>query len=119
MPLFNDTILAFKYGPIIKSVYSKYKNYRYSEISEGVEDIYCSKSRRLPSKSRILFAENGVKKAYSIDETLKKYGRLSANRLVSITHRANTPWTLSGAGKEKNRVIEDDIIRKYHINEMI
>ena len=56
--LFTDKIYAYKYGPVIKNVYKKYKAYGYSEIDE--EDIDSTGIYEMPSRSRILFAEDGI-----------------------------------------------------------
>ena len=57
----------------------------------------------MPSRSRILFAKRWDKKIKSIDNTIKKYGNLSAGELVDVTHKKNTPWDLSG---EENLLIK-------------
>ena len=68
----------------------------------------------MPSRSRILFAKDGIKKIKSIDNTIKKYGNLSAGELVDVTHKKNTPWDLSGRGKFTDKIITNKIIKKYH-----
>ena len=74
----------------------------------------------MPSKSRILFAEDGTEKIISIEKTLNKYGNLSASELVELTHRENTPWDRTYKGTFfLNPVIENDIIKAYHKFEQI
>ena len=74
----------------------------------------------MPAKSRILFAEDGLEKIQSIEETLKKYGLLTANELVDVTHRKDTPWDKTPKKNWPLKVqIEDEIIKKYHKNEFI
>lgn len=53
------------------------------------------------------------------DDTLEKYGFLSAGDLVDLTHKRNTPWFLSGKGNISNKKIENDTIKKFHCNECI
>lgn len=117
--LYMDEIYAYKYGPVVKSVYDKYKRYGYREIEQDDEDIDATNIYEMPSRSRILFAEDGISKIKSIDETIEKYGEFSAIELVEITHRNNTPWDISGKGAFRNEIIENDIIKKYHCNETI
>lgn len=111
--LYDDCIYAYKYGPIVKSVYEKYKGYGYKEI-EKEEEIDTTDIYEMPSRSRILFAKDGIKKIKSIDNTIKKYGNLSAGELVDVTHKKNTPWDLSGRGKFTDKIITNEIIKKYH-----
>ena len=118
--LYQDKIFAFKYGPVVESVYNKYKKYGYKEIEQDEKEILkTTASLELPSKSRILFAEDGIEKIASIDSTLKKYGSFSASKLVELTHRDFTPWSLAEKGTVSYKVIEDNIIKKYHSNEEI
>ncbi len=49
----------------------------------------------LPWEMRILFSEKGIEKVHDINETLGKYGELSAWKLVEITHKEDTPWAYS------------------------
>ena len=93
--LFTDKIYAFKYGPVVETVYRKYKKYGYKPIQEETSNIDSKNIFEMPSKSRILFAEDGTEKIISIEKTLKKYGKLSASELVEITHRKDSPWSKS------------------------
>lgn len=117
--LYKGKIYAYKYGPVVESVYAKYKRYGYKEIEQEDEKISREASLEMPSRSRILFAEDAIEKIKSIDETIEKYGKLSAGELVALTHKKDTPWYLSGEGKIKGREIYNDIIKKYHANETI
>lgn len=67
--LYKDDIYAYKYGPVVKSVYNRYKGYGYKEIEN--QDIDSTGISEMPSRSRILFAQSGLEKIKSIDETLK------------------------------------------------
>lgn len=117
-PLFLDEIFAYKYGPVVKSVYDVYKKYGYESI-EKEKDINVTSILEMPSKSRILFAEDGLTKVKSIEKTLNIYGELSASKLVDITHKESTPWTMTGKGMLFNKIISEDIILKYHVNESV
>lgn len=117
--LFTDPIYAFRYGPVVDTVYKKYKKYGYKPIEEEKEPIDTTVSE-MPAKSRILFAEDGTEKIISIEGTLKKYGQLTARQLVDLTHRANTPWTMT----QKSTwifysEIKSNIIKEYHKFEMV
>lgn len=116
--LFKDRIYAFKYGPVVDSVYKKYKKCGSLEINEDNEIIEKQEELRLPSESRILFAEDGVKKVFSINETLKKYGDLSASKLVKITHTKDSPWDKAYRKNNYDELL-DKIIIENHKNEKI
>ena len=118
--LFTDKIFAYKYGPVVDTVYSNYKKYGYKPIEKERKNIDNNGVLEMPAKSRILFAEDGLEKIQSIEETLKKYGLLTANELVDVTHSKDTPWDKTPKKNWPLKVqIEDEIIKKYHKNEFI
>ena len=113
--LFIDKIYAYKLGPVIESVYEKYKKSG-MEFLEVEDDtfMYDETTKKLPIRSRILSSEDGLKKLISIDKTLDKYAKYSASELVRITHQTKTPWSMAGAGNMSYRTIGDALISKYH-----
>lgn len=118
--LFLDPIYAFKYGPVVDSVYAECKKYGYQSIEKEKKDIQGKSISEMPSKSRILFAKNGSQKLSSIDKTLEKYGKLSAKELVDITHKDNSPWSRTERKRWKARVIiTDEKIKEYHKYEVL
>ncbi len=118
--LFTDKIYAFKYGPVVDTVYKRYKEYGYKPIEQETEDIDNKNIFEMPAKSRIIFAEDGTEKILSIDKTLRKYGSLSASQLVDLTHKEKTPWSKTFKGTEEvYSSIDPDIIKQYHIHEKI
>ena len=117
--LYKDEIYAYRYGPVVDSVYERYKGSGNQEIEQEDESIDATGIKEMPSRSRILFAEDGIEKIKCIDETLEKYGDFTANELVDLTHREQTPWDIAGRGKKQYFIIKNDIIKKYHCNECI
>ena len=119
--LFVDKIYAFKHGPVIESVYERYKSSgtRYVNSFEFGIDKEAKTNVEMPAaKSRILFASDGIQKLCSIDETLKIYGSCKAGTLVSITHRKNSPWSHVDS-TIPYAIISDDLIKNYHSYESL
>ncbi len=117
--LFNDYIYAYKYGPVVRSVYDRYKRNGNKEIEQDDENIDTTGLCEMPSRSRIIFAEDGIRKIKSIDETIQKYGKYSAEELVNLTHRKLTPWDISGRGQYVDKKIENEVIKEYHCRETV
>lgn len=110
-PLFSDEICAFSKGPIGYDAYQVFKNYsQYSIINKSVSID--------SAQSRILSADDGVKKIKSIDSTLEKYKNFNADDLVNITHRNDSPWSKCYKQGEKYTSIPNQIIKKFHKNEL-
>lgn len=100
-PLFNEAIKAWKYGPVVESIYRKYHPSGRNIITECSPDFNIS--------------------GFSADEiqllldVYNKYRSLSTSRLVEKSHEANTPWAKSYVDGE-NRVIGIPLIKEYFDN---
>lgn len=115
--LFEDKIYAFRYGPVIKSVYEQYKGMKGIEEGMAVDEKWDEDYAKMPARSRILFAEDGIEKIAHINITLEKYSCLSATELVNITHVAGGPW--DSVEKDGSYVeIPDSIILEKHFKEV-
>lgn len=114
--LFEDTIYAFKYGPVVKSVYDEYKGTKNIDETFSKDHHLAKEYAVMPARSRILFAEDGVSKICSIDATLKKCCKLSVSDLVRITHAPDGPWD-SVDNKDRYCEIPDDVILDKHCKE--
>ena len=76
--LFDDRIEAWKYGPVIPSLYQKIKAYRNSEIDALIPDV---------TPAEFNYDENRV-----IDYVIKAYENFDGVDLSRITHAKGTPW---------------------------
>ena len=120
--LFEDKIYAYKLGPVVKSVYSKYKKKKTMLFIEQEDDKTIVDEKRLfmPLRSRIMAAKDGSKKLFSIEDTLKKYGSMNDYDLVKLTHSKESPWREArGFSGFNPKLISDEIIYSYHKNEII
>lgn len=113
--LFVDNIYAFKFGPVVETVYEKYKQFGNEELDD-TNLVSNNNIMEMPTVSRILFARMGLKKMLYIDKTIEKYGKYTASQLVEITHKKDTPWDKTFIG-ENYTPIDDKTILKYHKNE--
>lgn len=94
-PLFSDRMEAWEYGPVVPSVYRKYR-------SNGSNPIISEEDRS------------------SLDEVDKEilrqiwstFGGYSASRLVDIAH-AHAPW--KNAYQTTSKVISNKSLREYYV----
>ena len=106
--LFEDKVYAYRYGPVVESVYENYKHSK-SVLGAGIKDYIL--------QSRILVLEDGMERLNSINNTIAKYSNCSAWDLVSITHAQGGPWSVKDYRKE-NQIIDDElIVEKHHVEE--
>lgn len=125
--LFEDKIFAFDYGPVVESIYRQYS--QESKDSPGSvikhsgkpldddEVIQFGKQYKMPYRSRIIFAEDGLKKIESIDATLASLKDVSTAELVERTHRDGSPWSHTKPRKYHTE-ISDSSITAYHSIEL-
>lgn len=117
--LFEDQIYAFELGPVVESVREKFKGSRnIDNENEDKKEIERKSSLKMPIRSRILFAEAGIRKLQSIDQTIEKYGDFTASKLVDLTHRTGTPWESIYDGTSF-QCISDDLIQEKHYLEVV
>ena len=100
--LFDDEIISWDYGPVVRVVYDEYKG-QCSIVNDLID-------KELPAE--LISNYENINKNQQIAEVLnlvqKNLGHLSAKSLMKKTH-SERPW-LSTA---RNNVICDDLIRQY------
>lgn len=116
--LFEDRIYAFTHGPVIESVYETFKrsgNQYVQPLEFGVDSDVQVGVKELPAKSRILFAEDGAEKLFSIDNTIQTYGHYSPYDLVDLTHRPGSPWDHVDSTKAYPTISDELILAHHHV----
>jgi uncharacterized phage-associated protein len=109
-PLFPERIEAWKYGPVIPSIYHAFKYYYNNQITNLYTDVF--DDTPMPEDSDVISFLN---KIWDV------YGRYDGLQLSSLTHQKNTPWDIAwnGGGNKKNSVsIDNEIIKKHYMEKM-
>lgn len=100
-PLIREHVQAWKYGPVIPSLYHAIKHYGKSpikELLEGADDF-----EKLDDKEKKI-----------LDETLRIYGKFDGVQLSSLTHQRGTPWSKVWKGNFFED-IPNDMIKEYYL----
>lgn len=98
-PLFDEEILAWKFGPVVKSVYEEFRKF-------GNSPIELSENQKAPAFNDHLV--NFLESIWGI------YGKFSAYELVNITH-AHKPWRLIfDQASDGNAIIPKELIQSYY-----
>lgn len=98
-PLVNESIEAWQYGPVIPSVYHRYKRFG----SRFIDDI-----------PAVLPLDFDSSEANTIDQVFEGYGNRSGVSLSSLTHEPGTPWSITVAQSGIGAVISNDLIEDYY-----
>ncbi|NLJ65319.1 MAG: SocA family protein [Christensenellaceae bacterium] len=93
-PLFEDDMLCWKYGPVVRTVYDKYKD----RGKTGIENNYAF-DRSVLSKDEFEL----------LLDVLMAYDGKATSALVDISHGLDTPWSNTGAGE----VITKEALKSY------
>ena len=99
-PLFEDEIIAWQLGPVVLSVYEKYK--------------FNGKNAIPPSEQHLDFDRLFTpEEAATIADAILEYGKYSASYLVNRTHAPGTPWCETWDETTKGLRITKNMLRDF------
>lgn len=107
-PLITEPVQAWKYGPVIRSLYDDMKKYGSGAISE-----------LLPTAPFpwVRSAEVGPDVAPLLDSVWNSYARFSGVQLSAMTHLPGTPWHKAwtqGGHASRCAIIDDAVIQQHY-----
>lgn len=112
-PLFAERVEAWKYGPVVQSLYDQLKQYGSEEIAQNIE-------RPAVDWFRPAIVSEEDKSGWEVvDAVWKTYGHLDAPALVALTHRENLPegypwyhaWVINNGQYRPNTDINEDVMK--------
>ena len=95
-PLFIEDVRAWQYGPVVPSIYIKFKEFASSPVTIEPEQV-----------------ELDLESLKIVDSVIEKFGDLSAWQLVKLTHREGSPWFQVWT-KERFSIISDETIKSHY-----
>jgi uncharacterized phage-associated protein len=110
--LIDEAVFAWKYGPVIKKIYSTFKRYKNSNIDEiyNLSDTSGSAVSEYPMP-------NGEVLEF-LDNIWSSYGNFDGITLSKITHIEGSPWYTiyyERGGKDKqDAIIPNNLIKEYY-----
>ena len=104
-----DRIEAWKYGPVIPSVYHSFKHNKDKPITEPA---VISRWEGLDVKFEIPMLQNDDDKEL-VELIWNRYSQLSDRDIVKLTHEPGTPWSMVYVEGE-NRLIPDERTKDYY-----
>ncbi len=110
--LLDEVVYAWKYGPVIDSVYQEFRHYRNSQITELYKGAPGSNGYPMPDEKIKPF----------LDAIWNAYGKYDGIALSSMTHQPNTPWDIvwnkNGGHSRKYAIIPNDLIKSHYIEKI-
>ncbi|MCW0398729.1 Antitoxin SocA [Xanthomonas sacchari] len=108
-PLIAEQVQAWKYGPVIKSLYDRLKQFG----SGAVQGLVASGPFSWQVDSRVDPNTSSL-----LDAVWKSYAGFSGVQLSAMTHMDNTPWSIAwhqqGGRKMYYAPIDDALIRDHY-----
>lgn len=95
-PLIIEDVFAWKYGPVVPSLYFRFKEFGSGVIAASYDEV------ELDLESEAL-----------ISDVVSKLGQLSGSQLVELTHREGSPWEKVWDGT-RQKVIPDAVICEHY-----
>ncbi len=96
--LIIEPVEAWKYGPVIHSLYKEVKSFGSQQVS-NIDDKYS-------------FTPDEEQKSIMI-QTYENYHNLAASQMIDLTHKDGTPWEQVYSG-ELYEEIDNEIIKEYY-----
>lgn len=106
-----DKVEAWKYGPVIPSVYHSFKQYKAMPITEKTVVMEWDEKKGEPRFTTPVLTDKGSREVVSI--VWKRYKACSDSELVTITHKKGTPWDVCFI-KDENVEIPDLLTEDYY-----
>lgn len=106
-----DKVEAWKYGPVIPSVYHSFKQFKANPITEKTVVMNWNEGSCAPEFHTPELKDSDSKKIVKM--VWDRYKGYSDSRMVSITHQEGTPWDrcyVEGC----NEVIPDEITEMFY-----
>lgn len=95
-PFFEDDFEAWRFGPVVPTVYSAFAKYANLEIPKQENEL----EQLQPTQAK------------AIVQTIGKYGKKSARELVDISHQ-QSPWKIAYELYGSGTIIPKENIRSY------
>lgn len=105
-PLLSETVEAWKYGPVIRSLYHRLKEYGGGPVTSPISTPFFHSEVEIDSDTKGL-----------LDAVFKAYQKVTALQLSTWTHQKGTPWWEiwedNGGKYRKSAPIPNETIKAY------
>lgn len=98
VPLIRESVEAWQYGPVVRSVYDATRSFR----SSPVTNVFAPPESFSPEEISVM------------RDVARIYGRADAIALSKATHQPGTPWSVTWSTHGKNAVISNDMIEGFY-----
>jgi uncharacterized phage-associated protein len=110
-PLIAETVEAWRFGPVVPSIYHEFKHFRSGAIGSKATSLNFENFKMFEP----LVPLDDKKTADFLERVWQVYGGFSAIDLSNMTHAQGSPWqrAWSQGGNGRSIPIDDNLIRDY------
>jgi len=112
-PLLPESVEAWKYGPVVPSIYHLFKKYGNEQITQMEMDYACMTYPEVTNKEVISLLD-AIWELYALN--------YSGLQLSTLTHEKDSPWYTTwhekGGSNKKAVIIPNDLIKEYYRNKI-
>lgn len=106
-----DKVEAWRYGPVIPSVYHSFKQFRNAPITDFAQNLRWDERRNKEEWYTPMVADAQDKAV--IEAVWKRYENMKDSKIVDLLHMKGTPWSLCYE-EGKNKPIPDELTGAYY-----
>lgn len=108
-----DSVEAWRYGPVIPSVYHSFKNYKANPITDKTVLMEWNAEKGEPEFVTPKLEDDHAK--IVVDMVWRRYKGYTDSEMVSLMHKQGTPWYWCYE-ENKNNPIPDSYTKLYYKN---
>ena len=112
-PLIGEAIQAWKYGPVIGSLYRLLKQYGNGAIRESIRVITQEGDQPARIRQEGLSATEIANARAVVARVWEQYGKFTASQLTTLTHSPDSPWSQTPNKERLERPIPNTRITEY------
>ena len=114
-PLVGEAVEAWRYGPVVPSVYHSAKKYGGSKITELLYSVVETSDAEGMEAAKRFFDDRILPEHKDIlDGVLYSYGKFTGIELVRMTHVDGSPWRKYYRPNVMGQVIPDGSIKSHY-----
>lgn len=114
--LFDEQVEAWKFGPVIPSIYHSFKHYGKSMVDKLSFDMTFNDDFSYVERDYVLRDDTDNEVYEVLDAVWAGYGRYNGFELVDLTHQENTPWDKTYNSNPSTLYIDNANIKAYYLN---
>jgi len=112
--LFEERIEAWKFGPVIPSVYHTFKHYQRNNITEQSTELKFDDNNQFITCHIPIIGKHKEKIESLIREVWEVHKEYNAYELIDMTHVEGSPWKKVYKDHERHTQLQDEDIQNYY-----